>query len=213
VRRQIHKLRLASYFVFAIRLAIIIIAVSMGAWHKQAQAQNAREARLNKTIEVRQKELRDLERKKERAPKPPENRLLYQQLKQDFEQLQVINNDLSMVVASAQTLDYEQIRDGVAEIRRRALRLKANLSLPEPAKGGKPKKAEVESTPESFKAGLNALESLIKRFVENPVFQQLNVVNVDDSLKASRDLEAIIKLSEELHKGTEVLTKTDGKKP
>lgn len=213
MRLATRRVRFAPYSVFAIHAAVTIIFLTTGALHDRAQAQgSAREARLNKSIERRQRELMDLENSKERASKPSEEqRLLYEQLKQDFEQLQVMNNNLSTVVASGQKLNYEQIRNDVAEIRKRAARLKANLSLPELAKGEKPKKVNEEFNPESFKAALNALDSLIKSFVENPVFQHLDVINVGYSMKASRDLENIIMLSEQIHKSAEVLNKAGGK--
>lgn len=204
---DIRRARPAPYTVLAIHTAFVIIFLSLGALHDRAQAQTAREVRLNKTIEARQKDLFDLERRRDRAAKPPEQKLLYQQLKQDFEQLQVINNNLSLVVSSARTLDYERIGNDAAEIRKRALRLKANLSLPEPGKTERLKKNEEGSTPEALKSALNDLDLLIKGFVENPVFQRLNVMNVGYSMKASRDLEDIIKSSEQIHKRAEALSK------
>jgi hypothetical protein len=211
--RDIRRARLASYSVLAIHAASAIIFLSLGALHDRAQAQTARERRLNRTIEERQKALLDLENNRERASKPPEQNLLYQQLKQDFEQLQVLNNNLSLVVSSSRTLDYEQIEKDAEEIRKRALRLKANFSLPEPGKTEKPKKNKEELTPEALRSALKDLDSLIKSFVENPVFQHLKVMNVGYSMKASRDLEDIIKLSAQIHKRAQVLSKAAGHNP
>lgn len=191
------------------RIAAALIFLSWGASKIQAQAN--RDLRLNRTIEARQKALRDLEASKELPPPPREPRLLYEQLKEDFEQLQVINNNLSTTIDSGSALDYEQIRKDAAEVNRRAARLKANFSLPEPAKGEKPKKEQGEFTPEGLKWALKALNSLVKSFVENPVFQQLQVIDVESSKRASRDLEGIIRLSEQIYKRAEVLNKAPGK--
>jgi hypothetical protein len=213
MHRDIRRARLASHSILAIHAASAIIFLSMGALHDQAQAQTARERRLNRTIEERQKALLELEGKRERASKPREERLLYQQLQQDFEQLQVINNNLSLAVSSSRTLDYEQIEKDIEEIRKRALRLKANLSLPEPGKTERPKKNEEELTPEALRSMLKDLDSLIKSFVENPVFQHLKVMNVGYSMRATRDLEDIIKLSEQIDKRAEVLRKASRDNP
>jgi hypothetical protein len=205
LHRYISPARPALFF----HIAIALVFLSVGA--SKPQAQTSRDVRLNRTIEARQKALRDLENSKEPPPKPVEPRLLYEQLKEDFEQLQVINNSLSTMVDSRSALDYEQIRKDAAEVNKRAARLKANLSLPEPAKGEKLKKEQGEFSPEGLKWALKALNSLVKSFVENPVFQQLNVIDVESSKRASRDLDGIIKLSEQIYKRAEVLNKAAAK--
>lgn len=212
MRPDICRVRLAPYSVLAIHAAAAIIFLLTGALYNKAQAQTEREVRLNKTIEERQKALMDLETKKEKVPKTPGPRLMYHQLKQDFEQMQVINNNLALAVSSARTLDYERIKMDVADIRKRAGRLQSNLSLPKPEETEKPKKNnEEELTPEVLKAKLQNLNSLIKGFVKNPVFQHIDVMNVGYSLQASRDLEDIIKLSEQINKRAEALSKATGK--
>lgn len=202
---DIRRARLAPYSLLAIHAAVLLL--SLGWLHERAQAQSVRERQLNKTIEERQKALLDLENKRERATKPEEQQLLYQQLRLDFEQLQVINNNLSQTISASRTLDYAQIGKDAEEIRKRALRLKTNFSLPEPEKAEKPKKNKGELTAETFKAALKDLDTLIKSFVENPVFQHLTVMNVEYSMKASRDLEDIIKLSQQIHKRAAALSR------
>ena len=195
--------------VICFRIAAALLFLSSGAL--KTEAQTSRDVRLNKTIEARQKALQNLENSKEPPPQAMEPRLLYEQLKQDFEQLQIINNNLSTVVDARSALDYEQIGKDVAEINKRAARFKANFALPEPGKGEKTKKEQEEFSPEGFKLALKALGTLVKSFVNNPVFQQLNVIDVESSRRASRDLEGIIRLSGQLHKRAEVLNKASGK--
>ena len=223
MRRYIRRARPARYSVFAIDAIVTLIFLSAGAMHNQAQrgspaqsrrgnqAPSRRDMRPNKSIVERQRELLNLEKKKELPSRAREERLSYQQLKLDFEQLQILNNNLFTVVDSRAALDYAQIRKDVAEINRLAVRLKANFSLPEPEKDQNPKKEPGELTPEAFKFALKALDSLIQSFVKNPVFQQLNVIDVESSMRASRDLEGIIRLSEQIHKRAEVLNKVAGK--
>jgi hypothetical protein len=176
-----------------------------------AQTQSQREAaRID--LEARQRALRSLENVKQKlSRRPPEPHLAYQQIKDDFEQLQLVNYHLSGSGAAIQTLDYGQIKRDASEVRKRAARLKTNLLLPEPDKDEKPQKSREAFTPaDDMKPAIDALDALVKRFVWNPVFQHPNVLDVENSVKARRDLEAIIKLSEQIQKRAEALSKLSG---
>ncbi|HEX8921227.1 MAG TPA: hypothetical protein VF766_07095 [Pyrinomonadaceae bacterium] len=220
MRCYIRRASPARYSIFAVDAVVALFFLSAGVLPSQAQsrspAQSRREGqappgrrdmRMNKSIQERQRDLLSLEKKKELPSREREERLSYQQLKLDFEQLQVINNNLSTVVDSRAALDYEQIRKDAAEINKRATRLRANFALPELEKDEKPKKESGEFTPEGLKWALKVLDTLVQSFVYNPIFQQLKVIDVEASRRASRDLEAIISLSERIHKRAEVLNK------
>lgn len=210
--RDLRHVRLAPCSGLAIHAAIAIMFLLPCVLDNRVQAQTARETRIDKNLDERRKALLDLEKRKEGPAKPSEPRLPYAQLKQDFEELQVINNHLTLAVSESRSLDYERIRDDVVEIRKRSRRLQANLSLPEPGKTERLKKDEDASTPEAaFKSSLAELRALIRSFVENPLFQHVNVMNVGYSMRASRDLEDIIKLSDQIEKRAEALNKAGGK--
>jgi hypothetical protein len=107
-------------------------------------------------------------------------------------------------------LDYKLISEASAEIRRRAARLRSNLPLPETEKGeqeAQPMEGWNELGQGQVKLALLALDDLIMRFVMNPVFQKLGVVDVQQSLRAKRDLEVIIKLSGKIKKCADKLAK------
>jgi hypothetical protein len=51
----------------------------------------------------------------------------------------------------------------------------------------------------------------VKSFVWNPVFQQSGIIDVQNSAKARRDLEGILKLSEQIRKFADAVGKNSGK--
>jgi len=174
-----------------------------------AERQRQRQTRRNDQMENEIK-ISALEKESRQPVEEKQTRLAYAQLKADFEQLQTVNNRMMVMVFANKVLDYRSISESIAEIRKRAARLKSNLPLPATEKD--------ESEEQSFKEwneinqaqvklALQTLDDLIQRFVTNPVFQQPQVVDVQQSSKAKRDLEAIIKLSEKIRKGMDKLAK------
>jgi hypothetical protein len=163
-------------------------------------------------METRQRELRSLSDINAKPPKKaPDDRPLYQQVAEDFEQLQLRGHYLSVAGASGSELDYGQIRDEAAELKRRASRLKSTLALPALKKDQKQKRAEAPPAPEAVRAAITSLEAAVKSFVWNPFFQRPDVLDAENSSKASRDLEEILRLSEQIRGAAEALAK--GKPP
>ena len=131
------------------------------------------------------------------------------QLKHDFENLQTVHNQMMEMTFSNNVLDYKLISEASAEIRKRAARLKSNLPLPEAEKDvvGQPLKGWDEINRGQMKPALLVLDDLVMRFVMNPIFQQPEVLDLQQSSQAKRDLEDIIKLSGKIKKGAEKLAK------
>lgn len=134
------------------------------------------------------------------------------QIKQDFEQLQTVNNRMMATTFSNNVLDYGLIAEASTEIRKRALRLKSNLPLPEGEKAEPPTALQAfeeldELDGTLVKPALLALDEMVMSFVTNPIFQHPDVIDLHQSAKARRDLEGIIKLSAKIKKSTEKLTK------
>lgn len=162
-------------------------------------------------METRQRELRSLSGIGAKpARKAPDHRPLYQQVAEDFEQLQLRSHYLSAAAGADSGLDYGQVRDEAAELKRRASRLKSTLALPAARKEQKQKKAEAPLTPEAVRAAITSLDALVKGFVWNPVFQRPDVLDTENSAKAGRDLEEILKLSEQIRGAAEALAKAKG---
>ena len=150
-------------------------------------------------------ELRLLELRKTTEQKRDLN-LAYAQIREDYRQLQIVNNDLARSLLSG-ALDFKDVAKSVSEIRRRAARLKENLSLPDPEKPSVRSRSETGAEAEQLKSLLLALDELVIEFVNNPIFEQTKTVNVRMSAKAKADLEEIIVVSDRIKKGSEKLKK------
>lgn len=142
-----------------------------------------------------------------------ERRVPFKRMKEDFEQLQLTNNRLYETAHSDSALDYVQVRKDSADIKKRAARLKNDLLLPEPEKDEETKDVGKEFPAEDLKAMVFAMDALVKSFVQNPVFQQPNILDTKLWAKARSDLEGIIRLSEQIQRITAAVSKAVGKKP
>jgi hypothetical protein len=199
-----------AHFILYITAAITLIFLSPGGLrNQQAQAQVRPQG---PPIESRQRDLRGL-RKETPPSRDSDAPLAYPKIEEDLELLQVTNSRLSEAAGSVPALDYRQIRKYAAEVKKRAARIRIHLLLPEPEKSEKVKKRDEEYTPEDLKWEINTLDVLVKRLIENPVFRQPLVFNVDQAAKGWRDLDEIIRLSEQIQKRAEAFSKAATKKP
>jgi hypothetical protein len=118
----------------------------------------------------------------------------FTQIKEDFERIQVINSNSLQSISFDLPLDYGRVSEAAAEIKKRATRLKSNLFPSEPE--GRAKQIEKQTNQQQdLKALLTELDKAIASFVHNPMFENIKIVNSQDSLRAERDLERIIDLS------------------
>lgn len=130
-----------------------------------------------------------------------EKRILLVTLKEDFRQLQIVNNELMKRIFlprsnSGGTITTKEIRASLSEIQSRARRLKVNFRLPQ-VEAERSAKEDIVVT---LSSGLLKLDEKVMRFVDNPIFQQLRVVDARLSVQAAEDLEAILRLSDSLRK-------------
>ena len=128
-------------------------------------------------------------------------RIIVAQIKEDFLQIQIINDDLKL-----QT-DMKSVTRFAAEINRRASRLKDNLSLPEASATPALRAASADNGPDQLRSLLSSLSNSINRFVENPVFESAKVIDARLSEQAGRDLRQIIELSKRIRKSGERLSR------
>jgi hypothetical protein len=130
-----------------------------------------------------------------------EKMILLLSIKEDFRQLQIVNLDLMKRTLlppshNAGAITSKEIRASLGEIQSRARRLKMNFRLPEV----KTDKSEVVSPDGTLSSGLLNLDRTVMRFVENPIFQQLRVVDAELSVRAAQDLDKILYLTDSLRK-------------
>ncbi|HEY0003266.1 MAG TPA: hypothetical protein VGB17_00550 [Pyrinomonadaceae bacterium] len=130
-----------------------------------------------------------------------------EQVKQDFRRIQVVRNEMVNDLLAKKPLDHKLVSEQAGEINKRAGRLKAFLMQPTPDEKEKAQKDEVEFNNEEMKGALVRLCNLIYSFTENPVLKTPGTVDVQQSVKAGRDLLHIIELSNNIRKNAERLGK------
>ncbi|HEX8138737.1 MAG TPA: hypothetical protein VF544_14315 [Pyrinomonadaceae bacterium] len=158
----------------------------------------------------RETQLTMIEKDRQRAVKR-DPQLAFAQIREDFRRLQILNNDVMRAVSTESEPNYKTISDSAREIRRRAARLKLNLVFPEAeSREGLPRLTPSPGASD-LKPSVEALDTLIFSFVTNPVFKETNVVDARLGVKARRDLEAIIELSEKVRKSAEKMSKSASK--
>ena len=136
---------------------------------------------------------------KNSARTPEEQKLAWSQIREDFKRIQVIDNDLAKHRASTEILDTKLVEKAATEIHKCAARLQVNLMFPkETAAPGEKSQNEYQ-----ISTLLSGLSGLIKRFVNNPVFGEVEVLDVQAAATAKRDLERVIELSEQIKKKTQ----------
>jgi hypothetical protein len=136
----------------------------------------------------------EIERVRRTANKRDEHQaVLFPQIKQDFEQIQLISSDLVQAVSSPANLDRDQVFEGAAEIRRRATRLRSQLFGR--SEKGKEKQVQPGTERRDFRVLVGDLDQAITRFVHNPMFKNTRVINPRDSSRAERELANVIRLS------------------
>jgi hypothetical protein len=134
-------------------------------------------------------------------------------IRADFLQIQVADRKLTKASPSSVEPDLKLVSEVTSEIRKRSRRLKENLALPESATQQSVVGAgsTVVTTAETLRLSLADLSGLIESFVSNPIFEHTKLFDQTLSDKASWDLDAIIRLSDEIKRGSEKLRKSKSK--
>ena len=134
-----------------------------------------------------------------------------EQMRDDFRNIQLLRNQVVRHLKSNQSLDYKLIADKTGEINKRAARLKTRL-VPE-ASGGEKKEPEkpADISDDQLTDALVRMCNRIDSFTENPVFKLPDVVDVEQSAKAGRDLLEVIRLSGGVNRLVERLDKAQKK--
>jgi len=135
------------------------------------------------------------------------------QIRSDFLKIQIADRRLMNANQANVVLGLRLVGELTGEIRTRSRRLKENLALPEPAQQASSSRATVaeEPTNERLKMSLADLSDLIESFVSNPMFEHTRLFDPKLSDKALLDLEAIIRLSDEIKRNSEKLQRLQNK--
>lgn len=187
--------------VFAVFLLIIFSAAMT-----PAQVSPEREVMSGRDqfsdIKTRSMELERMKRDSYRRTGDKDFSQSFPAIKEDFEAIQKINSAIVNLTAAKTAFDFNVVSKMVEQINRRAVRLRSNLFSTEvEIKNTKNKQATVVQ-PREIKTLLSDLDRYVNRFVHNSIFQNIQVVNSTDSLKAQKDLETLINISNVLKSRT-----------
>jgi len=145
------------------------------------------------------------------AGTPKDSKTIMAEVNEDFDRIRAINNDVKTATSSNASLSYKSISDSAVEIKKRATRLKADLTgLPKATAEEKHQKPSVPPDEAQMRSLLSSLNGVMTSFLSNPVFSDMGTLDNQLALKARRDLEDMIELSEVVKKGAEKLGKRAG---
>jgi hypothetical protein len=200
--------RLCARAASAAAAAFAAILLTPSALDAQTlQTAREREAK-RQDAQARQWALRNLDKIKNEPPENPnDTRPTYAEVARDFEQLQLFNQTLSGAARGGAALDLDVIKKHSGEVRKRASRLRSCLALPEVKEREAQFKLLEARTPEAMRSAVASLDALVNAFAWNPVFHQTNVVDLEHSTKAARDLAGIISLSERINRSAGEMSK------
>jgi hypothetical protein len=190
---------------FQLLLIVLTLAGSLSSVQGQGRGVNAERARAIERAEMDRLLLWAVPKDKE-AEAVRLSR--FKKIKDDFRDLQSLNNKMMADAWLQDALDYSSIADMVSKIRSKANDLKESLSLPESEKARADSKTPAVTTVRQFREELLLLDKTIMGFVSNPVFQAANTVDVNLAKKASADLEQVILLTADLKQNAQKLRKT-----
>ncbi len=194
-----HSRRRAPGFLLAAAALSAVFAAGVA-----ARAQSARAA-PTRDLSSSERDLSALE--KESGPKR-DAKTVMAEINEDFARLRAVSEGFQKADAAAAPLDYKTISLNSAEVKKRATRLRTNLSgLPKPEKEEKRQKAEVPLDEAQMKALLSSFGELIDGFLNNPVFSDMGTLDTQLALKARRDLDGLIEMCEVVRKGADKLGK------
>ncbi|HWS87247.1 MAG TPA: hypothetical protein VN282_09800 [Pyrinomonadaceae bacterium] len=161
------------------------------------------------SVRERQLMMDEMSREMGKGPAPRKSEeLRMTEVAEDYRDLQQVNNKMMASAMRAAEPDYKTVAGALADIRRRAERLRENLALPAP-----PEKDEKRPEPKPFedakgmKAALLALDRSIMSFVRSPLFKNTGVLDADAAARAARDLNEVIERSRLASKDAEKLAK------
>ena len=129
------------------------------------------------------------------AAKSAENRRInYSQIKKDFETMQKLQSGIIKTYITGKEINYKAIGELALKLNESAKRLDGNLQLfaEKPLKKSNKKISDSENISDL----IVALDKSIGTFVSSKIFQNLNVIETEDSEKAGLELQNIIRLSD-----------------
>ncbi len=135
-----------------------------------------------------------------------EARLPLAQIREDLGYLQAVTDYLSQAASQSGELNFKAIARSASEIRKRAVRLKGSLALPDREKSVGRVEEAAPADSGQLRAALTALSAQISDAVDNPALRG-HVLDITGSVKARSELEKIVLLSGRIKTTSETLGK------
>ena len=135
-------------------------------------------------------------------------RSLFPQINEDFQRIQVAHNEIVRMLKPESELNYDRLADLTADIKKRTVRLRDNLALPEPEKTETQPIHHDVIDQSHIKKSIVDLHDLIVSFVGNEIFKNLGVVDAKVIDAASQNLDSIITVSDEIKREAKILGKS-----
>lgn len=177
--------------------AIFLLCFPVVAAFAQSNPEQAVINARDQFFEIKKRSI-EIERIKRDASKKPasvDSSPNFPKIKDDFEQIQKLNDKIFQLIEVKALINHAAVLELVSEINERATRLRSNLFSDESEEKKEKNKPQNTNGTEELKKLLNSLDKAINRFVHNPIFQNLKLVNLEESNKAQNDLESVIKIS------------------
>lgn len=195
-------------------LAFFLLIVCVAAITAQSAAEQAVKNARDQFSNIKNRSI-DLERVKRDANKRPatdSSAPRFPKIKEDFEEIQKLGVEALRLTEMRAPVNYAAVLKYVSEINQRAARLKSNLFSAEPEHERETKnKQQIKVEPPDIKTLLENLDKSIYSFARNSIFQNVILVNSQDSLKAQNDLETVIKISSSIKEKAKKFKKGDSK--
>lgn len=178
-----------------------------------AQRSSAINSPRERDLRAREMDLRNAER----PVKPPsterEKKLLFEQVSDNFKRIQILNNELMKAAATEEHLDYKRISASADEVSKRANQMQLLLALPPAEEAKTNRKGPDQLDDKQLRLLIAKLDNAVASFVNNALFRNPLVNDIQLAAKASRDLVSIVELSRIVNKSAKSLDKTSVTKP
>ena len=176
-------------------------------------ATSSRDAILIREADLENRELnmrilREPGKAKAPALSVEDRKLIVSQIFEDFQRIQIVNRELTQGSASLNTSNYKHLSDLAEEMNKRAKRLKSNLGIPDLNQEKKDSEKAPQIDNAQLKASLQTLNTSVKSFVTNPLFQDPRVTDVRHLDNLRRDIANVIELSHAVKKALGKLAHT-----
>ena len=197
-----HKYSVLKGFLLMSSLFVVFVLAGRSQVFGQGGGRNM----ATRDTSATERTMSSLENDSRKAKRDPQT--IMSEVNEDFDRLRAINDEIKTSMAAPQ-LDYKKISDNALEIKKRGTRLRTNLTaLPKSDKTEKP----VAPANEAEVRGLLAsTHDLLTAFLSNPVFSDMGSLDNQLALKARRDLENVISISDAIKSGADKLGKNSNK--